>query len=106
MGVKSLKGTKRLTFSQPVPSFSKQRRDFGAALLTCHKEASTEGINVKLNLLWVFKGFALICSADSTYMLTGWTEPFSVGDDHERRPQAGCVVPVVTRIAQQNLERR
>lgn len=38
------------------------------------------------------------------YVLTGRTEPLSVGDDHERRPQAGGVVPAVTRVTQQDLE--
>lgn len=38
------------------------------------------------------------------YVLTGRTEPLSVWDDHERRPQAGGVVPAVTRVTQQDLE--
>lgn len=37
-------------------------------------------------------------------MLTGWTEPLPIRDDHEGGPQTGCVVAAVTGIAQQDLE--
>lgn len=41
----------------------------------------------------------------ATYVLTGRAEPLAVGDDHEGRPQAGCVVAAVAGVAQQDLER-
>lgn len=39
-----------------------------------------------------------------TYVLAGRAEPFAIRDDHERGPQAGCVVAAVTGVAQQDLE--
>lgn len=39
-------------------------------------------------------------------MLTGRAEPFSVWDDHERRPQTGRVVAAVARVTQEDLRRR
>lgn len=41
----------------------------------------------------------------ATYMLTGWAEPLSVGDDHEGRPQTSRVVAAVTRVAQEDLRK-
>lgn len=43
----------------------------------------------------------LMCTA---HMLAGRTEPLSVWNQHERRPQTGSVVSAVTRVAQQDLK--
>lgn len=39
-------------------------------------------------------------------MLTWRTEPFSIWDQHERRPQAGRVVSSIARVTQQDLRKR
>lgn len=42
-----------------------------------------------------------MCTA---HMLAGRTEPLSIWNQHERRPQTGSVVSAVTRVAQQDLK--
>lgn len=37
-------------------------------------------------------------------MLAWRAKPFSIGDDHEGGSEAGCMVPTITRVAQQNLK--
>lgn len=68
---------------------------FSSRSLTPHRCRNTE-LTIHL----------ILSALTGTYMLTGWTEPLSIGDDHERRPQTGCVVAAVTRIAQQDLRKR
>lgn len=58
-----------------------------------------------------FRSYILISRHDGisassqchTYMLAGGTEPLSIRDQHERRPQTGSVVSTVTRVTQQDL---
>lgn len=40
----------------------------------------------------------------TTYMLAWRAKPFSIRDDHERGSETGCMIPTITRVAQQNLE--
>lgn len=56
-------------------------------------------------MIWGGRARATFSAATVTYVLTGRAEPFAVGDDHERGPQAGCVVAAVAGIAQQDLGR-
>lgn len=69
----------------PPVSYLNHKQDFGSYILISRHD----GISPS--------------SQCHTYMLAGGTEPLSIRDQHERRPQTGSVVSTVTGVTQQDL---